>query len=242
MSCIRHTCPSRLEHVAIASSACAAGFNSDMQTSPFGVCPSRRPGGHVGLATSARSPALQQTNGASEKAEGKVPPSMLGPQLSLLVLKYRSLLVPPEKLRSPIQSKQNQILLAWLTMTVLEHNSRHTAALEGQNVFRAQAQKVIASAHPRSVVFASIEASLGRRTGCKALEADALVRVASEVRWSQYHCTFRSSQCFLGAGRREGSWDRRGTAASPGCFQRVILAKGRAIVVPVAAAKETKSR
>eukprot|EP00968_Pinguiococcus_pyrenoidosus_P014178 scaffold1288_cov212-Pinguiococcus_pyrenoidosus.AAC.2 len=126
-------------------------------------------------------------------------------------------------------------------MTVLEHNSRHTAVLECQNVFRAQAQKVIAGAHPRSVAFASIEASLGRRTGCKALEADALVCVAIEVSWSQYHCTFRSSQCLLAAGRREGRWDRRGTAASPGCFQRISLVKALAIVVAVAAAKETKS-
>mmetsp|Transcript_19626 Transcript_19626/g.74228 ORF Transcript_19626/g.74228 Transcript_19626/m.74228 type:complete len:214 (-) Transcript_19626:4364-5005(-) len=103
MSCIRHTCPSRLEHVAIATVACAAGFISDMQTSPFGVCPSRRPDGQVGLARSARSPALQQANGPAETL-AKAIPSMLALQVSLLVLKYRSSLVPSAKPRSPIQS------------------------------------------------------------------------------------------------------------------------------------------
>mmetsp|Transcript_19626 Transcript_19626/g.74225 ORF Transcript_19626/g.74225 Transcript_19626/m.74225 type:complete len:459 (-) Transcript_19626:4383-5759(-) len=101
--------------------------------------------------------------------------------------------------------------------TVREATIPHPiAALESQDVLGAQAHKVIASTHPRSVAFAGIESLEGRHTGCKALEADALVRIAGEVSWSQYHCAFRSNQGGM-VGRREGRWDRRGTAASPGC-------------------------
>eukprot|EP00968_Pinguiococcus_pyrenoidosus_P015026 scaffold1377_cov220-Pinguiococcus_pyrenoidosus.AAC.7 len=107
MSCMRQTCPFRLEHVSIAFWAFAAGFISDMQTSPFGVCPPRRPDGHTGLAPSARSPALQHAKGAPTRWSTGFP-SMLGPHMSVSVLKYLLSMVPWVKPRSPIQSKNSR--------------------------------------------------------------------------------------------------------------------------------------